>query len=204
MKTHEVPNGWSGTIAHNVLSFRKVDEPLGWLSNMSPHPIRVDTIRYPTCEHFFQCMRFEAEGIRKIIRDQKSPMSAKMVAKKYLDRMVIPHRGEVDLDLMRTVLRIKMEFYPKLKRELIQQNPESVVVEDCSKRGGESSKFWGMKLTGNVWEGENWLGRLWMEFRSELQGTVAVCGLDTTRWPGSMWVNLHNTLSASAAWHKNT
>ncbi|MEI8285023.1 MAG: NADAR family protein, partial [bacterium] len=61
MKTQELLADWSGT---TVLSFRKVDEPLGWLSNMSPHPIRVDTIRYPTCEHFFQCMRFEDEGIR--------------------------------------------------------------------------------------------------------------------------------------------
>lgn len=199
MKIQELLNGWSGTIHGGVLSFRKVDEPLGWLSNMSPHPIRVETIRYPTCEHFFQCMRFDDEGIRKIIREQKSPMSAKMVAKKYLDRMVILPRGAVDLDLMRTVLRIKMEFYPKLKRELIHQDPESVIVEDCSKRGGESSRFWGMKLTGTVCEGENWLGRLWMEFRSELQGAAAVCALDTTRWPGSMWVNLHNTLSANTA-----
>ena len=198
MKTQELLADWRGTTTdHNILSFRKVDEPLGWLSNMSPHPIRVDTIRYPTCEHFFQCMRFEDEGIRKIIREQKSPMSGKMVAKKYLDRMVISPRGEVDLDLMRTVLRIKMEFYPKLKQTLILQDPESVIVEDCSNRGGESSRFWGMKLNGTLWEGENWLGRLWMEFRSELQGKAVISPLDTTRWPGSMWVNL--ALHARAA-----
>ena len=194
MKTQELLNGWSGRVDGGVLSFRKVDEPLGWLSNMSPHPIRVDTIRYPTCEHFFQCMRFNDEWIRKLIREMKSPMGAKMVVKKHLDRMVIRPRGKEDLDLMRAVIRIKMEFYPKLNQELILQDPVSVIVEDCSKRGGESSKFWGMKLTGNVWEGENWLGRLWMEFRSELQGEPAAFALDTTRWPGSMWVNLHNVV----------
>jgi predicted NAD-dependent protein-ADP-ribosyltransferase YbiA (DUF1768 family) len=34
---------------------------------------------------------------------------------------------------------------------------------------GEPSRFWGMKLKNGVWEGENWLGRLLMEYRNELQ-----------------------------------
>ena len=197
MKTQELLKNWNGLISpeeNQVHSFRKVDEPLGWLSNMSSHPLRVETIWYPTCEHFFQCMRFGDEEIRNEIRKQKSPMSSKMISKRFKDRMVIIPRGEGDLDLMRTVLRIKMEFYPKLRNELILQDPGSVIIEDCSKRGGESSRFWGMKLNGTVCEGENWLGRLWMEFRSELQGCPVVDPLDTTRFPGSMWIELHNTL----------
>lgn len=174
MDAQELLNNWTGTISaeeHEVLSFRKIGESLGWLSNMSRYPVRVDTVWYPTCEHFFQCMRFEDEGIRKEIRERKSPMGSKMVVKKYLDRMVVVPRSDEDLDLMRAVIRIKMGFYPKLKQELVLQHPESVIVEDCSKRNGVSSKFWGMKLNGKVWEGENWLGRLWMELRSEFQGT---------------------------------
>jgi len=122
-----------------------------------------------------------------------------MISKRFKDRMVIIPRGEEDLDLMRTVLRIKMEFYPKLRNELILQDPGSVIIEDCSKRGGESSRFWGMKFNGNVWEGENWLGRLWMEFRSELQGNPVVKPLDASRFPGSMWIQLHKTLYGRAA-----
>lgn len=202
MKIQELLNNWNGKISteeHVVHSFRKVDEPLGWLSNMSSHPLRVEKIWYPTCEHFFQCMRFGDEGVRKEILKNKSPMVSKMISKKFKEMMVITPRGEEDLDLMRTVLRIKMEFYLKLKSELILQDPESVIIEDCSKRGGASSRFWGMKLNGNVWEGENWLGRLWMEFRGELQGNTGVSSLDTTRFPGSMWVQLHNTLYGRAA-----
>jgi len=202
MNTQELLINWNGTISgeeHTVHSFRKVSEPLGWLSNMSSHPLRVNKIFYPTCEHFFQCMRFEDVEIRKEILRNKSPMVSKMISKKFKNQMVITPRGEEDLDLMRTVLRIKMEFYPKLRNELVLQDPDSVIIEDCSKRGGESSRFWGMKLNGNVWEGENWLGRLWMEFRSELQGNTGMKTLDTSRFPGSMWVELHNTLYRRAA-----
>ena len=197
MNTPHIINGWNGTLSnkdHHILSFRKVDEPLGWLSNMSPHPVRFRTILYPTCEHFFQCLRFENKEIRKEILKKKSPMSAKMISKKYKDEMVITPRRQVDLDLMRTVIRMKMVFYPKLRNELILQDSNSVIIEDCSKRGGESSKFWGMKLSDDQWEGQNWLGRLWMEYRSELQGKSVVGSLDTTIWPGSMWTELEQTL----------
>jgi ribA/ribD-fused uncharacterized protein len=197
MNTPHIINGWNGTLLnkdHQILSFRKVDETLGWLSNMSPHPVRFRTILYPTCEHFFQCLRFENEGIRKEILKKNSPMTAKMISKKYKDEMVITPRSQVDLDLMRTVIRMKMVFYPKLRNELMTQNSDSIIIEDCSKRGGESSKFWGMKLTEDQWEGENWLGRLWMEYRSELQGKSVVSSLDTTIWPGSMWTELQQTL----------
>jgi predicted NAD-dependent protein-ADP-ribosyltransferase YbiA (DUF1768 family) len=83
MKIQEILNNWNGTISgeeHTVHSFRKVSEPLGWLSNMSSHPLRVETIWYPTCEHFFQCMRFGDSGIRKEILRNKSPMVSKQEA----------------------------------------------------------------------------------------------------------------------------
>lgn len=197
MNTPHIINGRNETLSnkdHQILSFRKVDETLGWLSNMSPHPVRFRTILYPTCEHFFQCLRFENQEIRKEILKKKSPMSAKMISKKYKDEMVIIPRSQVDLDLMRTVIRMKMVFYPKLRNELILQDSNSVIIEDCSKRGGESSKFWGMKLTDDQWEGQNWLGRLWMEYRSVLQGKSVFGSLDTTIWPGSMWTELEQTL----------
>lgn len=189
MKTPHILNHWTGTLSnseHKILSFRKVHEPLGWLSNMSPHPVGFETILYPTCEHLFQCMRFENEEVRNEILNKKSPMSSKMIAKKHKEQMVITPRSQVDLDLMKTVIRIKMVFHPKLRNELILQDPGSVIIEDCSKRGGESSRFWGMKLNGEVWEGQNWLGRLWMEYRSELQGNPVASPLDATTWPGSM------------------
>jgi predicted NAD-dependent protein-ADP-ribosyltransferase YbiA (DUF1768 family) len=194
MKIQHLINNWPGTINNSentVLTIRKVDEPNGWMGNMSSLPVRVEGLRYSTTEHLFQCMRFDEEGIRKVIRESKSPMSSKMVMKKYKEKMVIVPRSEMDLDLMRTVLRIKLEFYPKLREELRKQDPDSIIIEDCTKRSGISSKFWGMKLVDGEWVGENWLGRLWMELRLELQGVPSFRSLDTTTFPGSLWLGVH-------------
>ena len=199
MKITQLLNSWPNTInsnEHPVLSFRKVDEQLGWLGNMSALPVRVEGVRYSTTEHFFQCMRFEDELLRKEIRESKSPMSCKMVMKKYKERVSIVPRSEEDLNLMRSVLRIKMEFYPKLQAELVKQNPDSIIIEDCTKRSGVSSTFWGMKLTDGFWEGENWLGRLWMELRFELQGGELISELDTTTFPGSLWMEVQESFNS--------
>ena len=185
---------WNGTLTHgsHVLSFRKIDEPLGWLSNMSKHPIRVNKVLYPTCEHFFQCSRFENEEIVREILKSNSPMTGKMISKKYSSFHRWEVRGFEDLQLMRTVIRIKMFFYPKLRMELENQEEGTVIVEDCSKRGGESSRFCGMKLEDGVWTGQNWLGRLWMELRSELKGEDGVSLFDPSRFPGTL---LHDVTS---------
>jgi N-glycosidase YbiA len=143
MKIQHLLNNWPGTINNSentVLTIRKVDEPNGWMGNMSSLPVRVEGLRYPTTEHLFQSMRFEDEEIRREIRESKSPMSSKMVMKKHKEMMVIIPRSEMDLDLMRSVLRIKLEFYPKLREELMKQDPDSIILEDCTKRSGVSSK----------------------------------------------------------------
>jgi hypothetical protein len=198
MKIQHLVNNWPGTINNSentVLTIRKVDEPNGWMGNMCSLPVRVEGLRYPTTEHLFQCMRFEDEEIRREIRESKSPMSSKMVMKKHKEKMVIVPRSELDLDLMRSVLRIKLEYYPKLREELMKQDSDSLIIEDCTKRSGVSSKFWGMKLVDGEWVGENWLGRLWMELRLELQGYPSFRYLDTTTFPGSLWMRVHEYFS---------
>jgi N-glycosidase YbiA len=198
MKIQHLINNWPGTINNSentILKIRKVDETYGWMGNMSNLPVRVEGVRYPTTEHLFQSMRFEDEGIRREIRESKSPMSSKMVMKKHREKITVTPRSGMDLDLMRTVLRIKLEFYPKLREELMKQDSESIIIEDCTKRSGVSSKFWGMKLVDGEWVGENWLGRLWMEVRLELQGYPSFRSLDTSSFPGSLWMGIHEYFS---------
>ena len=46
-------------------------------------------------------------------------------------------------------------------------------MEDCSNRRRGSGMFWGMAVVDGQWEGENWLGKLWMELRAELRSALA-------------------------------
>jgi len=150
---------------------RKVAEEHGWLGNMSPHPIKVGDLVFPTAEALFQSLRFEDEGIIEEIRTQTSPMTAKMKAKKHKSEMVVEPMSDEDLDNMRLCLKLKLKQHPKLMRKLLATGEEQI-IEDCSNRPRGSGMFWGMAFKDGQWFGENMLGKLWMELRSELRGKM--------------------------------
>jgi ribA/ribD-fused uncharacterized protein len=147
---------------------RKVKEPFGWLGNMSPHPVEWQGKEYRTSEALFQAMRFDNEDVIEAIRAEKSPMAAKMVAKKHKHQMTIEPCGEADLSNMRLCLRLKVEQHPELAEQLLATGDDRI-TEDCSKRKRGSALFWGAAFEGTDWVGENHLGRLWMELRDDLR-----------------------------------
>lgn len=172
----EILANWPGTIDNtrfNKISFTKIDLPHGWLGNMSRHPLRVPRAPggtlYPTAEHYFQCERFNDPTIRQAILDKSSPMSCKMIAKKHREHMTIKQYSLEDLDLMRRTIRFKLEnHHPILRDQLLALPEDGIIIEDATARRGVSAGFWGMRLAGDTWTGQNWLGRLWMELRLEL------------------------------------
>lgn len=151
-----------------TILIRKVAEQYGWLGNMSPHPIERDGKQFRTAEALFQSMRFSDADHVEQIRSQKSPMAAKMIAKKNKHRMVVEPMSEADLENMRRVLRVKLEQNGDLKEKLIETGDEEI-IEDCSKRPRGSGLFWGAAFKDGKWQGENWLGWLWMELRDEVR-----------------------------------
>lgn len=178
---------------------RRTKDPFGWMGNMSPYPVEWDGIEYRTTEALFQCLRFQSPWsdvllstseepddpekarkaqqrvdarrvIRTLIRCEKSPMSAKMVAKKYKGGMSIQMLGVEDVDHMRWCVYLKVDTYPELGAQLLATGHRPI-IEDCTKRQGGSGLFWGAALdpeTGE-WKGENMLGRLWEEERARLR-----------------------------------
>jgi ribA/ribD-fused uncharacterized protein len=159
---------------------RKVAEPGGWLSNMSPHPIEYRGQKWWHSEGLFQALRFapDDEEAREAVREPRSPMRAKMIAKRFKARHMVRPLSDQDVENMRLCIRLKLASHPALRRRLIASG-ESLLVEDCSSRGRRANNlFWGAVRVvvadpdcslGYVWEGRNMLGRLWMEERSRLQ-----------------------------------
>ena len=142
---------------------RKVSEPFGWLGNMSPYPVVYNGETYRTTEALFQALRFEDAEIVQLIREQKSPMAAKMMAKKHKTKRVLEPLCPQDLDNMRLCLRLKIEQHPDLRDQLVATRPEEI-IEDCTKR--PRGLFWGAALKDGQWVGENQLGKMWMELRA--------------------------------------
>lgn len=147
-----------------MILFKKVREPFGWLSNMSPHAVN----DYRTAEAFFQASRFNSVAIQRAIKDCTSPMTAKMIAKANASSMVITPRSAEDLALMRRVVRAKIEQHDDLRIALLRTGNE-LIVEDVSARPNESGLFWGAVPTNGGLRGQNHLGRIWMELRSEVK-----------------------------------
>jgi N-glycosidase YbiA len=151
-----------------MIAFKKVKEPFGWLGNMAAFPIVHEGKSWRTSEALFQALRFSDDESRELIREQKSPMSAKMISKSLADKRTIVPMSEADLDLMRLVLRLKVEQHPELKEQLLATGDE-VLIEDVSARKNESGLFWGAGWKDGDWQGENWLGKLWVELRKSLR-----------------------------------
>lgn len=143
----------------------KVRDEHGYWGNMAPFPIEYGGQRWLTTEALFQALRFEDESIRSEIRSQKSPMAAKMIAKKHNVQMVVEPMSGTDLDNMRLCLRLKIEQHSELAGLLVQTG-EALIVEDCTRRQRGSALFWGAALVNGHWVGQNWLGKLWMEHRT--------------------------------------
>lgn len=149
-----------------MILFRRVRDPFGWLSNMSPHPVS----GYRTAEALFQASRFDNPKIQAEIRACTSPMGAKLTAKLYARQMIIQPRSATDLDLMRSVVRRKVEEHPELGQLLLSTGYEEL-VEDVTARPNESGLFWGAVSTPEGRRGENHLGRIWMDLRAKMRAT---------------------------------
>lgn len=157
------------------ITIKKVNDQFGWLSCMSAHPITYNNQQYKTCEALFQSLRFEDyPDLQREIRECKSPMGAKMIARKNREKL---NRGKMwdespeDLDRMKLCLNLKLDQHPDLKGKLVATD-NSTIIEDCTTHDRESARFWGAVNKTGKWEGENKLGNLWMEIRNELLGNI--------------------------------
>ncbi|MBM3163822.1 MAG: NADAR family protein [Bacteroidetes bacterium] len=147
--------------------FKKVKEEYGWMGNMAPYPIKFDGKVWLTSEALFQGMRYDVVGIKEIIRSEKSPMGAKMKAKKFKDQMVVVPMSAEDVENMRKCVRMKFDQHPELKKELMKTKGV-FIYEDIGNRNGERHKFWGAKkISENEGDGQNMMGKILMELRDE-------------------------------------
>lgn len=162
----------------NDISFTDVQGEYGWLGNMSPHIVKYNDEWFRTAEALFQCMRYEGfPQVQSEIKSAKSPMSAKMAAKKHRALIAARESEANDLARMRECLLLKLKAHPDLKRRLLGTK-DARIIEDCTKRARGSGLFREMARVENRlpdgsvitdWHGRNELGKLWMVIRAEIQ-----------------------------------
>jgi len=130
-----------------------------FLSNFHPSTIYVDGKSYKTIEHAYQAHKTLVEAERDVVRSAKTPAEAKKLGRSVQMR---PDWDSVKVDLMRSFVRKKFES-PFLAQLLINTNDDELIYGNTW-----NDKFWGV-CKGS---GQNWLGIILMEVRTELRHSV--------------------------------
>lgn len=132
------------------------------LSNFSAFRLYFGGIDYQTSEHAYHCQKFPGRNqwaIRFRIANAPSAHDAFKLAEKHKDQ----RRSDWDAvkaDVMRDILRAKADQHEYVRRKLLETGDREL-IEDSWR-----DAFWGW---GPNRDGQNMLGKLWMEVREELR-----------------------------------
>ncbi len=154
-----------GNVYEDCVVFLKVNEAFGGLSNMSgDFPLSVNGHTLWSSEALYQACRFpDHPDVQKEIIDQRSPMAAKMKAKKdgRREKFTRPDWPQVHLDVMAWCLRVKLAQNLGPFYWLLESTNDRPPVERSHR-----DAYWGCTVgEDGVLRGENHLGRLLMALR---------------------------------------
>ncbi|MFW6127155.1 MAG: NADAR domain-containing protein [Thermodesulfobacteriota bacterium] len=135
-----------------------------FLSNFAPAPVRLNGVQYPTVEHAYQAAKTLEPAEREKIRGASTPGLARKMGRKVAKR---PDWPDLKVDLMRDLVRQKFEGQRDLKKSLLATGDAELVEGNTW-----HDNFWGdcrcARCTSTP--GQNWLGRILMDVRRQLQG----------------------------------
>ena len=130
------------------------------LSNFSAFNLRWQGYRFDTSEAAYHWEKFPDGGdIREMIRMAPSAHAAFKIAEENA-RFRRRDWDAVKVDIMREILRAKVEQHEYVRRKLLATGCRELVENSWR------DSFWGW---GPDRSGQNQLGKLWMEIRAELR-----------------------------------
>ena len=134
------------------------------LSNFSAFTLEWKGRRFDTSEAAYHWEKFpDAPEVQDMLLEAPSAHAAFKLAE---SQKVFRRRDwdEVKLDVMRSILRAKASQHEYVRRKLLATGTREL-IEDSWR-----DDYWGW---GPNRDGQNWLGRLWMEVRGELREALA-------------------------------
>lgn len=134
------------------------------LSNFSAFEVKWH-FTFPTSEHAYHWEKFirTAPHIAEKIRFASSAHDAFKFAEQYRGARR-PDWDDVKVEIMRLILRAKAEQHEYVRRKLLATGDRELIENSWR------DAFWGW---GPKRDGQNMLGKLWMEIRAELRAATA-------------------------------
>jgi ribA/ribD-fused uncharacterized protein len=145
----------------NPQSIKTFTGPYGYLGNFYRCKVAYEGLIYPSSEHAFQAAKTRNKKARIAISECFTPQSAKEAGRALPLR---PDWESVKIDVMRAVLRAKFSQNAVIRFALLDTG--NCHLEEGNHHG---DTFWGT-VKG---VGDNWLGKLLMELRTELRQEAA-------------------------------
>ena len=132
-----------------------------YLSNFSSFRLRWAGMDFATSEHAYHWYRFNgvANMHQEVILATRSAHDVFRYAQENKAHQR-PEWDEVKVGVMKEILRAKAEQHEYVRRKLLQTGERSLIENSWR------DPFWGW---GENRDGENMLGKLWMEVRAELR-----------------------------------
>ena len=127
-------------------------------SNFSPHTVEYKGVNYMTSEHAFHAAKFADQKIIDEIIAARSPVEAFQLGKKY-KAVRRSDWNEIKIGVMREILAAKLAQHTEVREALLATEDEEI-IEDSP-----VDAFWGNAPDGT---GQNHVGKIWMQLRSEL------------------------------------
>lgn len=150
-----------------IVPFYDSNQPLYALTNFSRDPITINSVQYPTTEHYFQAQKFKGREKQFLLQLQNTangPMDALNLARQWTTHWTRADWQSWDKrkdSVMETALRAKLAQHQHVLDSLLSTE-DACLVEDTASR---DEKIWGW---GNDGQGTNRLGKLWMKLRNEI------------------------------------
>lgn len=163
--------------------FCKTRDPLGGLSNMAAgFPLRVAGLDVRTPEALYQALRYpHLPEVQREILDQKSPMAAKMVAKRSRAHTRPGWEEGLRVVIMLWTLRVKLAQHTAAYGGLLAETGARPIVEES-----RLDDFWGATSSGDQLCGRNVLGKLHEVLRAKLGDPAIRSAPDLTQQVGDM------------------
>ncbi len=150
-----------------VRFYRSNEKPYGALSNLFRRPIVFEGETFATAEHAYQAGKARKKEVRAWLMAAPSPALLAMAAHGLYYWDISPGWSTTKFDRMKSILRAKFEQHEDL-REILLGTGTARLVESATV-DNQVNRVWG-EVNG---VGQNMLGKLLMEVRSELREKIA-------------------------------
>jgi len=131
-------------------------------SNFSSFKLKWKGYDWMTSEHAYHSEKFKDEELLEQLRSARSAHDAMVVAYANKDKR-LKDWDSIKLGIMKEILHAKAEQHPYVKKKLLESGDKELVENSWR------DSYWGW---GPNKDGENHLGKLWMEVRDEIRSNL--------------------------------